>query len=262
MKPNNMKKIFALLTLFLSLSFATLAQNSLRVMCYNIRFGELMDMKELAEIILSNQADVVLLQEMDVFTNRQPRHVPKAGSTNYMAELMGHTKMHGIFGRTIYYKGGEYGIGILSKYSFEKTQMHRFDSQGKENRGVIEAVVTLPNKTQLRLLSTHLEVSSEAVRNDQMKEINKLFAKDKMPTILAGDFNEVAGNATGCIPIATKVWTPVCPEGIPTIPAKNPKSKIDFVMVKPDSKFKVLESRVLDYPTSSDHCPILTVLEY
>lgn len=257
-----MKRIYLLVVLFLSMFSVGNAQNQLRVMTYNIRFGELMDMKELSEIILSNKADVVLLQEMDVFTNRQPRVTPKAGSTNYMAELIGYTKMHGIFGRTIYYKGGEYGIGILSKYSFEQTQMHRFESQGKENRGVIEALITLPNKEQIRILSTHLEVSSEPIRNDQMKEINKLFAKDKVPTILAGDFNEVAGNETGCIPIAKKSWTFVCPSDVPTIPAKHPKSKIDFMMVKPSDKFKVLESKVLDYPNSSDHCPILTVLEY
>ena len=126
-----MKKILILSLLLLAGYVTTMAQNQLKVLCYNIRFGELMDMKELSEIITSNKADVVLLQELDVFTNRQPRVTPKAGSVNYMAELEGYTKMHGIFGRTIYYRGGEYGIGILSKYSFEISIRKRFTSYSK-----------------------------------------------------------------------------------------------------------------------------------
>lgn len=116
MKKNLLFFIFVLLTVSLYASEPL----KIRVMTYNLRFGELASLEELAMHIKSFSPDFVALQEVDCNTQRE--RAPKQNGKNFISELAYYTGMFGLYGKTIDYKGGYYGIGILSRYPYISSQ--------------------------------------------------------------------------------------------------------------------------------------------
>ena len=116
----SMKK-YLLLFLCLTLGVAY-AQDTLRVrvMTYNLRFGELASLEELAHHIKSFKPDLVALQEVDSKTDR--KRTPHQKGKDFISELAYHTGMFGLYGKTIDYSTGYYGIGMLSKYPYISVQ--------------------------------------------------------------------------------------------------------------------------------------------
>ena len=86
-------------------------------------------------------------------------------------------------------------------------------------------------------------------------------ARYPLPTILAGDFNDVPG--TPPIQVLRPHWTDATadrPE--PTWPADRPESKLDYIFFRPAERWHVVEQRVVDERVASDHRPLLVVLEW
>ena len=48
---------------------------------------------------------------------------------------------------------------------------------------------------------------------------------------------------------------------LPTVPSVNPKKQIDYVLVRPSKRWRVIDVSVIDEKLASDHCPILMTLE-
>ena len=48
----------------------------------------------------------------------------------------------------------------------------------------------------------------------------------------------------------------------PTWPAGNPQMRIDYVLIRPGSAWRVVEATVIDETVASDHRPLLVVLEW
>ena len=65
-----MKKLFFILILLSTLNINAQDTLKLRVMTYNLRFGELATIDQLAEHIKAFQPDFVALEEVDVNTHR------------------------------------------------------------------------------------------------------------------------------------------------------------------------------------------------
>ena len=135
---------------------------------------------------------------------------------------------------------------------------------GREPRGVIEAFVSPPPGSQhssFRFLATHLDLA-EAERVAAVTRIGEIAAAEAqtMPMILAGDLNAVVGS----VPIKRLLadWTLAQgSEPMLTSPAESPRRQIDFILVRPASRWRVIESRVLGEAVASDHRPIFAVLE-
>ncbi len=87
-----------------------------RVLSFNIYHGETVgaekkfDLELLAKVINDVNPDLVALQEVDNKTNR-------ARNYDLVTELGQRTKMAPLFGKAMSFDGGEYGEGMLSKYS-------------------------------------------------------------------------------------------------------------------------------------------------
>ena len=102
-----------LLCLALSLGAVLPAQDAeLKIMTYNLRFGEMASLEEMADYIKDRQPDIVALQECDWKTNRE-RALHQNGKA-FVNELAYHTGMFGLYGKAVDYKDGYYGLGILS----------------------------------------------------------------------------------------------------------------------------------------------------
>ena len=90
-----------------------------KVLSFNILHGKTtlgdFDLDVLANLIKEADPDFVAMQEVDFKVNRSKKY-------DLVTELGWITKMAPIFAAAMSYDGGEYGEGILSRYSFLKTR--------------------------------------------------------------------------------------------------------------------------------------------
>lgn len=230
-----------------------------KVLSFNILGGRTtkgdFNLEALAKVINETNPDFVAMQEVDYKVNRSRKY-------DLATELGYRTKMAPLFARAMYYDGGEYGEGILSKYSFLSTRnvaLPYIDKQ--EPRAALEIVVELASKDTIAFVGTHFAHEGNAGREIQAKKINEVFTKNKYPTILAGDLNARPGS--GPINTLEAIWQSTYdrdnPE--PTIPSDNPRAKIDYVMFYPKNRWKVLDKKVIADTYVSDHCLYLVTLE-
>jgi len=259
-------KIFGLL-FFISISIPGVAQDDsgekrtlIRVLSYNILHGATTnrdnDLDVVARAIRTANPDIAALQELDYRTKR-------ANKLDVTAEIAKRTEMVSIFAKAVDWDGGEYGQALLSKHTFLKTgKIDLPIHKGNEPRIAIESLLILPAGDTIRLVGTHLDHQKDsAERIEQADELNRKFRNDNIPTILAGDLNDIPGSET--INILENYWgssyDPNAP--IPTYPSHAPEKKIDYVMFYPKERWKVVEREVLCDKVASDHCAVLVVLE-
>ena len=155
-----MKRIITLISiLFASAAVMSAAEkgDTLKLMTYNLRFGELASMEQIADYISSQQPDIVALQECDWATNRT--RAPHQNGVKFVNELAYHTGMFGIYGKSINYAGGYYGIGLLSRYPILRYERVLLPNDGKtEQRSMLIADIELPDGQVITFVNTHLEV--------------------------------------------------------------------------------------------------------
>ncbi|BDD07721.1 endonuclease [Fulvitalea axinellae] len=230
-----------------------------KVLSFNIFHGATtkgdFNLDVIAKVIKDAEPDLVALQEVDYRTNRAKKY-------DLAAELGMRTKLIPLFGKAMDFSGGEYGEGILSKYTFLRTRNVALPyTPGKEPRTALEVVTTIGSDT-IAFIGTHLDhLEDEKDRLAQARKINEIFASGKYPAILAGDLNAIPGSAT--IKTLEKVWTASYDkENIEyTCPSDNPTQKIDYVMYYPKNRWRVLKTKVIQNSVASDHCAYLVTLE-
>lgn len=230
-----------------------IAHRTLKVISYNIHHGEgvdgKLDLPRIAEIIKREKPDLVALQEVD---NKAAR----SGGVDQAAELGRLTGMHHIYGAAMPFQGGEYGQAILSKAAVADRWVHFLPQQsGREPRIALAARLSKPD---VWFVSTHLDHQLEDVRVRQAKELERLYGTKKEPVIMAGDFNARPTNLT--MQVFGNWLDAGGTNGAPTIPSEAPKSRIDYILVRPGAAWEVVETRVLDEAVASDHRPVAATL--
>ncbi|MDS1033077.1 endonuclease/exonuclease/phosphatase family protein [Porphyromonadaceae sp. NP-X] len=238
------------------------AQNSsfqLKVMTYNIRFGELATLSEISSFIKNEEPDLVALQECDWKVNRE-RALHQKGKA-YINEIAYYTELFGLYGKAINYKGGYYGVGLLSKYPIIKSERILLPNpeHGKEQRVLLIAEIELPNDKLLTFICTHLEVSSSKTRLAQIKFINEEIKKIKTPILLAGDFNTTPHDIE--IKNGFVKWNDLT-DTTYTFSTKQPTIKIDYIYGYPYQNFKLVSTNVYQDCKLSDHFPVSSIITY
>jgi endonuclease/exonuclease/phosphatase family metal-dependent hydrolase len=225
----------------------------LKVLCYNIRFGELASLEELAVWIKEQNPDVVALQELDCRNNRPA--TPQQNGKDFVSELGFRTGMLSAYGKTIDYHGGYYGIGILSKYPLAsvKRVLLPKGSPDREQRAVLVSHVEYAADRYFTFACTHLDT---AQREEQVKKLNEVLKAEPYPVIVAGDFN--ATPTTADISTGMGDWE-MANELSPTSPASDPRNRIDYIFCYPADKWESTEVKTYDVHLS-DHLPISAVL--
>lgn len=229
----------------------------LRVLSYNIYHGETMtgdfDLDLIASVIKSVNPDLVALQEVDFYT-RRAKHMDLA------TELGMRTGLAPLFGRAMPYDGGEYGEGILSRYSFLSSRNHALPAgEGKEPRAALEVRVILDSGDTIAFMGTHFDHTGDVDRINQAARVSEILAGVKLPVLLAGDLN--ARPESQVMEILFSDLEPSSNDMAPTIPSDGPRAKIDYILYGPPDRWRVLESRVICDSIASDHCAFLSVLE-
>lgn len=240
-----------LLFIFAALfTFSAQAQNTLKLMSYNIKNANGMDnvcnFQRIANVINNASPDVVAIQEVDSMTNR-------SGQKYVLGEIAERTQMHGYFAPAIDYDGGKYGIGLLTKQL--PLRLQTLPLPGREEARTL----ILAEFADYIYCCTHMSLTEE----DRMKslELVKAFTSSSTkPLFLAGDMN--AEPESGFIKELQKDFQILSNPKQHTFPAPDPKETIDYIAtLKQNAKgFAVISAKVINEPMASDHRPILVEL--
>lgn len=263
MKNKRWSARYQTILLFLSCFLLTFGNSNaqtdpvrLKIMSFNVcRSGELTgySVEPFVNLIRQYQPDIIALQELDYKTTRNT-------GIDFTTKLGAALGMFPVFGRTIYYQGGEYGIGVLSKYPFLSVKTEALPSPAgtKEQRAVLITEIRLPSGHDIRFASTHLDHSTDVIGSAMAGALNDLLLKDQMPTIVGGDFN--AQPESGTIADVMQPWKRFC-NNEPTSP-DNPTKKIDYLFGYPKEKCRTISYQVITRTGISDHCPIVAEVEF
>jgi endonuclease/exonuclease/phosphatase family metal-dependent hydrolase len=244
-----------------SLSDAIYAQEQsvrLKVLSYNLRFGELASLEDLAVFIKQQDPDIVALQEVDCRTRREL--TPRQHGKDFITELGFRTGMLTAYGKTIPYAGGYYGIGILSKYplaSVERIYLPKTEN-GKEQRAILVADVEYKEGQYFTFACTHLDYTNTEERQNQVKKLNEVLLEKLHPVIVAGDFNAYPDSKEIREGMMSK-WK-VISKMEPTSPANAPRNQIDYIFCYPENKWNSVEA-ITYQVLLSDHLPVCAVVE-
>lgn len=226
-------------------------QDRLRILTYNVHHcegtdGEY-DYDRIAGIINRLKPDIAALQEIDVKTNR-------ASGIDQAAILAELTGLNYTFGRAIDFDSGQYGLAILSRLEMRDVTNTPLPTQpGSEPRIAIAAHVT-PDAGPGRviIIDTHLCHRNNDVRKMQTMRLNELVRPDSpIPVILAGDFNARPTSEPMNVLLESN-W----------IDAVAPQSRIDYVLLRKDDPWEIVNVEVIDEPVASDHDPVLVTLRW
>lgn len=157
---------------------------TIRFASYNILHGKQDDegMRGIAKNITENQIDIIGIQEIDRGTRRSGGR----DTLKLLSEATGYE--YYAFFKTISYGGGDYGIGILSRYPIISTKKLLLDdSDGAEKRALGYAKIDL-NGREISFFVTHLSFDFAEGRVRQIRQIGEILAEYD-DFVLAGDFN-------------------------------------------------------------------------
>ncbi|MEO8494356.1 MAG: endonuclease/exonuclease/phosphatase family protein [Planctomycetota bacterium] len=240
--------------------------HSLRVLCYNIHYGQGMDgvydVERLAAVINRAKPDLVALQEVDVGVKRSGR----IHEAQRLGELTG---MAVQYGPTQHYEGGLFGNAVLTRLPILDVliQPLPYTESTPElvtyPRGAIAVTVRGPHGKPLRFISTHFQHNLAEDRVAEAKAINELFASDhaSIPTILAGDMNATPDAEP--IQILLEGWSNATDEPpAPSAPSVKPTSRIDYIFYRPATGFRLTEAKVIEETMASDHRPVQADFEF
>lgn len=226
-------------------------QPHLSVLTYNVHHCEGTDGKydydRIAGIINRLKPDIAALQEIDVKTNR-------ASGIDQAAILAELTGLNYTFGRAIDFDSGQYGLAILSRFEMRDVTNTPLPTQpGSEPRIALAARIRPDaGPRQIIFINTHLCHRNNQVRAMQTTQLNEFSDPDSdVPVVMAGDFNARPTSEPMNVLLESN-W----------IDAVAPQSRIDYVLLRKDDPWEIVNVEVIDEPVASDHDPVLVTLRW
>lgn len=201
-----------------------------------------LDPARTAAIIREQNADVVVLQEVDQGTMRSAKRF-------LATELADRLGMRFFFGKAIDFQGGEYGQAILSAHPLRETRVVRLSEQGEARIAVLAEVWV--GGEWVTVGGVHLDAASAPRRADEAKVLLAALSKKPGKIYLAGDWNEGPRDAVGRMwEGAGWVYQKKSGERF-SFPQEKPVLEIDFFWTK--GVTQALDCRVVAVHGASDH---------
>lgn len=234
------------------------AGERLRVVSYNVRMGYggdgRFEAREVARLLAREQADVVLLSEVD-------RGWLLNGGQDQLLILARLLDMHAAFGPAA---DQVWGDAILSTEPLHQVESHALDAYGAVTGAQALSATTTWRGRSFTVISTHLQ-PGEGGTDDAVGQCAEL--ADLMRASLADDRVVVAGGDLNTTP-GSEGWQEVEEAGyvdaladarpLFTARAEDPDEEIDHVFVSPGIRSS--DPRVVDTQLS-DHLPVIVDLE-
>ncbi len=230
--------------------------DTLRVMTLNLHAGHDASLEQIGAFIKQYQPDFVALQEVDHNTRRS--NCPHQNDRDFITELAYYSGMQGLFGPTIKFSGGYYGIGLLTRHQFVDVHNIKLPHPigSMEQRGMLQGTFILADGDTITFACTHLEAFDDISRTAQVQFILEHYSNSTLPVILAGDFN--ASPDDPVIERLMNQWLD-CTTGDFTFSANSPSEKIDYILAQPKQSWRTIESQVIPVKLS-DHYPVIATL--
>ena len=217
--------------------------------CHNLKYEY--DPDQTIRTILAENPDIVGINEMDCVNERNNfADMPKI-----MGEKIGYEYF---FGKSIDYRGGQYGNMIMSRYPIISAVNvpipETIAAKGErtyENRAIIKACIDV-NGQLINVLVSHYGLSPQE-RLTAVKQTSDLIGDE--PTIFMGDLNCTPDS--GELNCLYEKLNDTSKEL--TFPSDTPKIKIDYIFTSPH--FAVDSAKVIDTQVS-DHRPYAVILNY
>ena len=205
------------------------------------------NLSDMAELIRSNQIDVVALQEADTDSFW-------CGSFNHVAQVAESVDMAWCSGSQVQGLGLDYGTALLARFNLINLESHTFAASPPTfSKGF---VVGQLEGHEVDLVTVHLDFSRSWVRERQVKRLIDELQLRGRQRILMGDFNcDTEGSNSVidrlCAELNLKAWQPEA-EGMETF-AKLDK-RLDWILISEPMQFERYEVLHEDV---SDHYPVL-----
>lgn len=247
----------------------------LKVATYNIgkndASGDVTDFTALNTAIKKINADIITVVEIDNKTARSQK-------IDQLKEIADANHLHYTFGKALDFDGGEYGIGILSKYDIGHAQVINLPSGKAEQRVALLAQIAVPGfDSPVVMMATHLDWQKDPeVRLMQARYLLDLSIGDASSDfkdiassikILAGDFNTTKDEQP--LKEIGFFFNPVEKQGTDyrTWPAVNPAIDLDHIFTFKGQKWNVKKMAIpqdsadFTWSAASDHLPVIADLE-
>jgi endonuclease/exonuclease/phosphatase family metal-dependent hydrolase len=164
-----------------------------------------------------------------------------------------------------------YGDAILSKHHFRYLGNLSIPSASSSRYEAMCIDVNVSGKngeeSLVRFITTHFDylqtIGSKLAREAAVEVIETAFVDDDsdIPYILTGDLNATPGSSPLKL-LEEKGWVvDDAGKDLPTVPSVNPKKQIDYVLVRPEKRWRIVDVTVIDEKLASDHCPIMMTME-
>ena len=230
--------------------------DTIRVMTFNLHAGHDASLEQIGQFIKQYQPDFVALQEVDQNTRRS--NCLRQNNRDFITELAYYSGMQGLYGPTIKFSGGLYGIGLLTRHQFVDVHNIKLPHpvERMDQRGLLQGTFILADGDTITFACTHLEAFDSVSRAAQVQFILDHFSSPTHPAILAGDFN--ASPADPVIGQLMDQWLD-CTTGDFTFSVTDPTEKIDYILARPKQSWHTIDSQVIPVELS-DHYPVIATL--
>jgi endonuclease/exonuclease/phosphatase family metal-dependent hydrolase len=227
-----------------------------RVASYNIHKGigndGTYDPARTIAVIAEIDADIIALQEADRRLGDRRGRLnlatleKEAGLT--LVPLSARPMSHGWHGNALFYRRGS----VL--------RAERIHLPHAEPRGAVLAEFDIGGRL-LRVVAAHLGLLSHTRRQQMERLRTHLEAREPMPTLLCGDFNEWRpGRANSPLERLSPLFQTI--DAVPSFPSRRPVFPLDRIFGWPDGL--VADFGVHDSPVArraSDHLPVKAVID-
>lgn len=147
---------------------------------------------ELREAVRCVDADIVFLQEVLGSHSGHAERLtgwPEAPQYEFLADSMW---ADFAYGRNSVYPAGHHGNAVLSKFPIERYENRDATILGKEKRGLLHCVLSVPDGGAIHVVCVHLGLM-ESHRRRQLELLCELIDGEvpaDAPLVVAGDFND------------------------------------------------------------------------
>ena len=283
----NLSVYFILLLCLLSFSKST---KSVRVMTFNIHFGNTInnefDILEIAEVIKDSNSDIVCLQEVDNYWSSRSEYESLIKIISEKADLPYYI-YNPIYdkpsSRGAEYPNEQFGTAILSKYKIIESHdyiLSRWSSQKgdpqpgepgfpSQYHGFGHVILDIEGKN-FSVYNTHLDYRAdppegyeETMRAIQVREMLNII-DFKNPAVLTGDMNADFSAKDVFDPLLERFydsWS-IAGEGSGlSFPCVDPYIRIDYVLFNKNSNIQVKNAFLIQTQVS-DHLPVVVDLDF
>lgn len=235
-------------------------QDDLKVLSFNIKSGRQEgsrdNLDKIAEFISGSGADVIMLQEVDKGAQR----TENVDQLKYLEEKTG---FYSFYTKAIDLEGGEYGIGLLSRYPFVQAESVSLDMPYRDGgwyeKRVLQLATIQVNGRSVGLANTHLHIGEQY--SSRQADILRSSLKNRFASgcfVIGGDFNSVPTTSVyqGMTEIADDAYSTVVRTAThsPIWGQYSVEDRIDYIFTKGLVPHFFKKTRV-DF---SDHDPIMS----